>query len=173
MDARLVFKKCDVSDWDDQALVFDEVYKEFGRLDIVMANAGIPHEISLVAKEDVPSKPSMKSMDVNLSGIIFCKFVLGFMEFIQMCSVRLTTSTSYQACDPLLAKKPTSLRRKIFSQRIHFLHCVLCWNLSLSVSTAIRLCKAWRSWISSISWISTKPTGYSDKCSSTSSHWYV
>ena len=73
--ASLSFKRVDVSSWEDQAAAFAEVYREHGRIDVVMANAGISEQgkssISAV-EEDAPIKPDMKSIEVNLLGVIYC-----------------------------------------------------------------------------------------------------
>lgn len=73
--AVLSFKKADVSSWEEQAAVFEEVHREHGRIDVVMANAGISEQgKSSIAEveEDVPVKPATKSIEVNLLGIIYC-----------------------------------------------------------------------------------------------------
>lgn len=72
--AVLSFKKADVSSWEEQAAVFEEVHREHGRIDVVMANAGISEQgKSSIAEveEDVPVKPATKSIEVNLLGIIY------------------------------------------------------------------------------------------------------
>lgn len=40
-EATIIFKKCDVTSWQEQERVFGEVREEFGGIDIVVANAGI------------------------------------------------------------------------------------------------------------------------------------
>ncbi|KAH9904519.1 putative short chain dehydrogenase/reductase [Xylariomycetidae sp. FL2044] len=73
-DAEVTFKKCDVSSWKDQAEVFKQVYQEAGRIDIVMANAGISEQgvSSLMpVEEEEPSEPRLKVLDVNLNGVIY------------------------------------------------------------------------------------------------------
>jgi NAD(P)-dependent dehydrogenase (short-subunit alcohol dehydrogenase family) len=77
--AKVTFKRCDVSSWDEQAAAFKAVYEEHGRIDIVMANAGISEQGSTSAinlKEDTPSKPRLKVLDVNLTGVIYSKSLL-------------------------------------------------------------------------------------------------
>ena len=75
--ATLTFKTCDVSSWDQQASVFEEVFKEHGdRIDVVMANAGISEQGSSSLAgidEDKPSKPQLKVLDVNLLGTVYSK----------------------------------------------------------------------------------------------------
>lgn len=74
--AKIIFKKCDVSSWKNQAIAFKEVYTEFGKIDIVVANAGISEQggSSMASiEEDEPQEPSLKVLDVDLSGIIYCE----------------------------------------------------------------------------------------------------
>lgn len=75
--ATLCFKRSDVSCWEDQAAAFEEIYREHGRIDVVMANAGISEQgqSSIVkVEEDVPVKPDTKSIDVNFLGVVYCTF---------------------------------------------------------------------------------------------------
>lgn len=77
--ATVSFKKCDISSWDSQAAVFKEVYQDAGKIDIVMANAGISEQgaSSLAAwDEGEPSQPRLRTLDVNLTGTIYCKLLI-------------------------------------------------------------------------------------------------
>lgn len=79
-DAKVVFKQCDVSSWQSQAQNFKEVHGEFGRIDVVCANAGISEKgaSALGGIEDgEPEEPDLKIMDVNLSGVIYCEWPRG------------------------------------------------------------------------------------------------
>ncbi|KAK3384815.1 hypothetical protein B0H63DRAFT_171757 [Podospora didyma] len=73
--AMVSFKKCDVSSWDEQAAVFEEVYGEHGnRIDIVIANAGVSEQgVSTLVDldEDTPSQPKLKVININLVGTIY------------------------------------------------------------------------------------------------------
>ena len=76
-DAAVSFQKCDVSSWENQVAAFKEVYQKHGSIDIVMANAGISEQGSTSAinlKEAEPSKPRLKVLDVNLTGVIYSEF---------------------------------------------------------------------------------------------------
>lgn len=80
--ATVVFHKCDVSSWDSQASAFKTVYQEAGKIDIVMANAGISEQgaSSLAAVDDgEPSQPRLRTLDVNLTGAIYSTFRVGFI----------------------------------------------------------------------------------------------
>lgn len=70
-DAKLVFKRCDISSWEEQAAKFKDVYQEQGRIDIVMANAGITEKCKLIVDEEEPLKPNLATLDVNLTGTIY------------------------------------------------------------------------------------------------------
>lgn len=73
--ASLRFKKCDVSSWEDQAATFKQIFEECGRIDVVMANAGISEQGQssiMQVEEDAPAKPATKSLDVNFMGVIYC-----------------------------------------------------------------------------------------------------
>lgn len=73
---KIVWKRCDVSSWQDQADKFKQVYREFGRIDVVCANAGISEQgtgaMSSI-EDDEPQQPNLKIMDVNLTGVIYCE----------------------------------------------------------------------------------------------------
>lgn len=67
-----MFKKCDISDWEEQKAVFEQIYKDFGSIDIVFANAGISEKGSFLSRDDgEPKKPNLTTLDVNLSGTLY------------------------------------------------------------------------------------------------------
>ena len=69
-----VFKKCDISDWDEQKRVFGEVYKEHGSVDVVCANAGVSEITKFLAvAEGEPEKPNLRTLDINLIGTLYCE----------------------------------------------------------------------------------------------------
>ena len=69
-----LFKKCDISSWDEQKAVFEEIYKETGSVDYVFANAGVS-EIGNFLGTDAgePVKPTLKTIDINLVGTLYSK----------------------------------------------------------------------------------------------------
>lgn len=75
-EAVVSFKRTDVTSWDDQAKAFREVYQQHGKIDVVMANAGISEQgassLALVDEEE-PSQPRLRTLDVNLTGAIYSK----------------------------------------------------------------------------------------------------
>lgn len=94
--AVLCFKRSDVSSWEDQAAAFEQIYREHGRIDIVMANAGISEQgqSSIVkVEEDAPVKPDTRSIDVNFLGALYCMFSFWFPS-IACRMFHLTTSSA-------------------------------------------------------------------------------
>lgn len=77
--ATVGFKRTDVTSWTDQATAFREVYQQHGRIDVVIANAGISEQgassLALVDEEE-PSQPRLRTLDVNLTGTIYSKVLL-------------------------------------------------------------------------------------------------
>ncbi|RFU33642.1 hypothetical protein B7463_g2655, partial [Scytalidium lignicola] len=76
------FKKCDIGDWDNQKQVFEEVYKEFGSIDVVFANAGITERGDFVKEMgEEPAKPVLKTVDINLYGTLYSvKLAIHYMR---------------------------------------------------------------------------------------------
>ncbi|OAL23030.1 hypothetical protein AYO20_11092 [Fonsecaea nubica] len=70
-NASFSFMKADISKWDELAAVFEHIYREQGRIDVVMANAGISREPKLIVDEETPSKPALHTVEVNLIGTIY------------------------------------------------------------------------------------------------------
>jgi NAD(P)-dependent dehydrogenase (short-subunit alcohol dehydrogenase family) len=67
--------KCDVTSWDSQVAAFQAAVAKYGRVDIVIANAGIT-EIGKFSfpeadAKGVPVKPDLKTIDVNLIGVLY------------------------------------------------------------------------------------------------------
>lgn len=74
-EAKVIFKQCDVTSWQEQERVFGEVWDEFGGIDIVVANAGISEGFSSMYKveQNHPVEPDTKVLDVNIFGVVYCK----------------------------------------------------------------------------------------------------
>jgi len=74
------FYQCDVSSWEEQAAVFKKVFHKQGdRIDIVVANAGVSEQgvTTLVGHDDdadEPTRPKIKTVEVNLLGAIYCEW---------------------------------------------------------------------------------------------------
>ncbi|RYC53816.1 hypothetical protein CHU98_g12391, partial [Xylaria longipes] len=82
------FRKCDISSWEEQAAAFRAVYEDVGRIDVVVANAGvseggrswvIPPFPSATGNgtgankggSGEPEEPRLKVLDVNLVGNVY------------------------------------------------------------------------------------------------------
>ncbi|KAG4421448.1 hypothetical protein IFR04_005398 [Cadophora malorum] len=73
-NSTFIFQRCDISSWEEQASVFAEVYKQFGSVDVVCANAGVSEIGKFLEKEDEgegPRKPGLKTLDINLTGTLY------------------------------------------------------------------------------------------------------
>lgn len=66
-----MFQKCDVSSWDEQKMAFEHVHEEFGSVDIVFANAGVGEIGKFLEPELEPTKPTLRSVDINLVGTLY------------------------------------------------------------------------------------------------------
>ncbi|KAI1353649.1 15-hydroxyprostaglandin dehydrogenase [Xylaria sp. FL0043] len=83
------FEKCDVASWEEQKRAFKAVYQRVGRVDVVVANAGVSEgggrswvlpggELDPV---DEPEEPRLKVLDVNLLGVVYSvKLALHYMQ---------------------------------------------------------------------------------------------
>ncbi|KAJ6008747.1 hypothetical protein N7499_001203 [Penicillium canescens] len=74
--ANISFEQCDVSSWESQAEVFQKVFAQQGRIDIVFANAGITEKGTLLPEKlgdenQGPSKPDLSTLNVNLVGVLY------------------------------------------------------------------------------------------------------
>jgi len=73
---KLTFVKCDVTNWDEQLELFETAYTKYGRIDTVIANAGVGELFSLF-KDDVDASsgkllpPNLKVLDVNTTGAVY------------------------------------------------------------------------------------------------------
>lgn len=57
--------------------MFAEVYRETGSVDVVFANAGVSEVGTFLEKcEGEPTKPNLKTLDVNITGTLYCEFSL-------------------------------------------------------------------------------------------------
>ncbi|KXJ89153.1 hypothetical protein Micbo1qcDRAFT_206722 [Microdochium bolleyi] len=72
------FHKVDVSSYDSQAAGFLAVFKQHGRIDALLANAGIVDRSSIYilghrsnAVEDIPPAPSTLCTDVDFKGVLY------------------------------------------------------------------------------------------------------
>ncbi|GME65292.1 hypothetical protein GTA08_BOTSDO11911 [Neofusicoccum parvum] len=72
---RVLFRRCDVSSWDDVLELFQAAWKAFGVIHAVLSNAGINKED--IFRDEIDSKtgkllpPDLKLLDVNLTGMVY------------------------------------------------------------------------------------------------------
>lgn len=57
---------CDVTNFDEQQKVVDSIIKDWGRLDVVIANAGVGHFAPI---QDLTSAQWKETIDINLTGV--------------------------------------------------------------------------------------------------------
>ncbi|KAI0487107.1 15-hydroxyprostaglandin dehydrogenase [Xylaria cf. heliscus] len=99
--AAVRFRKCDIASWREQAAAFRAVYEDVGRVDVVVANAGVaeggrswvvppfPQTGKGEGREDKggvgvleePEEPRLKVLDVNLVGNVYSvKLAMHYMQ---------------------------------------------------------------------------------------------
>ncbi|EIN11757.1 NAD(P)-binding protein [Punctularia strigosozonata HHB-11173 SS5] len=66
---------CDVTQWGDQVALFQAAHRQFGSVDIVIANAGIS-EVGTLGQLEFdsdgrPLPPNTKTLDVNITGVAY------------------------------------------------------------------------------------------------------
>ncbi|KAJ5946875.1 NAD(P)-binding protein [Penicillium verhagenii] len=78
------FVKCDSSSYSDQLNLFKAAYEKYGRIDIVVANAGISiHQDAFSPDADIEQEPSMAEIDINLKGPLFTTRI--GMHYLRRC----------------------------------------------------------------------------------------
>ena len=73
---RLRYYNCNVADYYSQAKVFDQVFKEFGRIDALCANAGIGDRGSVFIfdkrdSDEIPPAPDLLCTDINWKAVVY------------------------------------------------------------------------------------------------------
>ena len=75
LGSNVLFRKTDVSDWNQLAALFKAAHARWGRIDFHAANAGVGDIEAMygpTAGEDgEPRKPNLKTVDIDLSAIIY------------------------------------------------------------------------------------------------------
>lgn len=72
------FHQADVRNYQQQASVFDQVFKTHGRVDFVFANAGKAEYNDYFAVQPetgIPPEPSSEIVDINLSGALYTSYL--------------------------------------------------------------------------------------------------
>lgn len=79
--------QADVTKWADQVALFKFAIDTYGRVDVVVANAGVG-EIGQFdpfgeIKQKEPTKPVMVTPNVNMTGVLYSESSRGFVFFVQ------------------------------------------------------------------------------------------
>ncbi|TFK53762.1 putative short chain dehydrogenase/reductase [Heliocybe sulcata] len=71
--AQVTFKQCDVSLYESQAAAFKAAFNEAGRIDVVIANAGLSAESRepYLAERGPDEPPPLTTLNVNLYGVMY------------------------------------------------------------------------------------------------------
>lgn len=76
-NSQAIAHTCDVTSWEQQLELFQRTLKEYGTVDVVVANAGIIEKGPFVPAEvdvnNVPIKPKLITINVNLIGVLYSK----------------------------------------------------------------------------------------------------
>ncbi|KAK5164568.1 uncharacterized protein LTR77_009774 [Saxophila tyrrhenica] len=100
------FYKGNVADYDSQAKVFDQVFKDFGRLDALCANAGIvdkssPYILGARDSDEIPPAPSTLCTDVDWKGVLYgTQLAIHFMRKNKTPGGAIVATASIAAVHP-------------------------------------------------------------------------
>ena len=75
-----VAQQCDVTSWEQQLALFQFAMRTYSRIDIVVPNAGVTElgamtAVRASAVNGVPTKPNLKTIEVNLIAVLYCAFI--------------------------------------------------------------------------------------------------
>ncbi|KAJ0336672.1 hypothetical protein COL922a_007674 [Colletotrichum nupharicola] len=100
------FHKTDVSSYDEQAKTFQEVWNRHGRIDALLANAGVPDRGSVYilnhrGLDKVPPKPNMVCTDISLKGLVYgTQLAIHFMRKNETPGGNIIAASSSAAVNP-------------------------------------------------------------------------
>ncbi|KAH9237465.1 hypothetical protein K456DRAFT_1940056 [Colletotrichum gloeosporioides 23] len=100
------FHKTDVSSHDEQAKTFQEVWNRHGRIDALLANAGVPDRGSIYilnhrGLDNVPPKPNMVCTDISLKGLVYgTQLAIHFMRKNETPGGNIIATSSNAAVNP-------------------------------------------------------------------------
>lgn len=100
------FHKTDVSSYDEQAKTFQEVWNRHGRIDALLANAGVPDRGSIYilnhrGSDKVPPKPNMVCTDISLKGLVYgTQLAIHFMRKNETPGGNIIATSSNAAVNP-------------------------------------------------------------------------
>lgn len=100
------FIKCDSASYSDQLNLFKSAFEKHGRVDIVIANAGIAiHKDPFDPNADINEAPSMKEVEVNTIGALFSARI--GMHFLRRSGggdlVLVSSIAGFKECGGLVA----------------------------------------------------------------------
>ncbi|KAL4891072.1 hypothetical protein BDV59DRAFT_209244 [Aspergillus ambiguus] len=96
------FFKGDISDYQSQAEVFRQIFKLWGRIDALCANAGAVDQSSIYllnqrenSVDDIPEEPPLVATDTNYKGLIYgTQLAMHFMKFNQPAGGKIVITGS-------------------------------------------------------------------------------
>ncbi|KAF2021865.1 hypothetical protein BU24DRAFT_417498 [Aaosphaeria arxii CBS 175.79] len=100
------YHRCDVADYDSQAVMFQEVWDRYGRIDALCANAGIVDRSSIFILEHrgsdkIPPKPDLLCTDVDYKGVVYgTQLAIHFMRKNSVPGGRIIATGSVAAIVP-------------------------------------------------------------------------
>ena len=88
------YEHCDTFSYSDQLALFEAAERLFGRVDIVVGNAGIAHHQDIfAADQDWKQEPSMHEIDINTKGALFTTRIgMGYLRKYGGGDIVLTSS---------------------------------------------------------------------------------
>lgn len=136
--ATVSFRWCDVSSWEGQYAVFDQVYREHGdRIDIVIANAGISDPVVGAldcTPTEFPRKPNLKMQDINLNGVIYSQLYL-FLSLPMLYKLTGNNCRCWTCC--ALYAQERSRKSSSKFERLYCLHIIISCHLSVPCFAAL------------------------------------
>ena len=100
------FYNANVADYDSQAKAFDQVFKDFGRLDALCANAGItdrcsPYILDHRNSDEIPPAPNLLCTDVDYKGVVYgTQLAIHFMRKNKKPGGAIVATASIAAVHP-------------------------------------------------------------------------
>jgi NAD(P)-dependent dehydrogenase (short-subunit alcohol dehydrogenase family) len=71
--------QCDVTVWDDQVTAFEKAFTQFGKINVVLVNAGIFERGDFTDpspdEEGKPRKPDLTTLNVDLVGALYSQSI--------------------------------------------------------------------------------------------------
>lgn len=169
--ARFSYHKADITDWDELAQIFEQIYTEQGHIDIVYANAGISREEPFTVAEEKPSKPGLGMLEINLIGTIYSMSRID--HSINEMFVANVTPGSRQAGYALYDEERDCQRTKRGKEGIYFDNCLYRGPISVSDCANLRRNKSWGGRIDEIARRASSESRNSDQCGGASVHKYA